>query len=335
MKKVLMLHTGGTLGMSGRRPTPLKPDVYTHQLLTHVPELKNLADVEVQILWNMDSSNVTPRHWEQVSQLIADKHNAYDGFVVIHGTDTMAYTASACAFRLEGLRKPVIFTGSQRPLGETRSDARSNLVGAVELATQDVPEVGIFFNSRLLRAVRTVKSDVWQYDAFTSPNCGPLAEVGVDLVIRSNVRQPTQPFALRGAFESRVACLELHPGFEPSILDAVVGAGMHGMVLRAFGSGNVPIIDHALPPAIRRAVARNVPVVIVTQVMRGGADLALYECGLRARDAGAIDGADLTTPAAVVKLMWALGEAPGMDAVRATFAQDLRGEGGPLASRRS
>lgn len=329
MKRVLMLHTGGTLGMSGRRPSALKPDAYTSQLLAHVPELRSLADVEVQILWNMDSSNHSPRHWEQVSAAVVEHHDRYDGFVVVHGTDTMAFTASAVAFQLEGLQKPVVFTGSQRPLGEVRSDARANLVGAVELATQPIPEVGIFFNSRLFRGVRAIKSSVWQYDAFTSPNCGPLAEVGVDLVIHPIVRRSAGPFRLAGSFESRVACLELHPGMEPSLLDALVAAGLRGLVLRAFGSGNVPILEGGLPPAIRRATARNVPVVIVSQVAEGGVDLSLYECGLRARDAGAIDGGDLTTPAAVVKLMWALAENPDADAVRHVIATDYRGEGGP------
>lgn len=329
MKRVLMLHTGGTIGMSGRRPSALKPDTYTNQLLQHVPELRSLADVEVQILWNMDSSNHTPRHWEQVSTALAERHDEYDGFVVVHGTDTMAYTATAVAFQLQGLKKPVVFTGSQRPLGEVRSDARANLVGALELATHDIPEVGVFFNSRLFRGVRTVKSNVWQYDAFESPNCGPLAEVGVDLVIRSLVRRSIERFAVVGSFEPRVACLELHPGLEPTLLDAMIAAGMRGLVVRAFGSGNVPILDGGLPPAIRRATARNVPVVVVSQVPQGGVDLSLYECGLRARDAGAIDGGDLTTPAAVVKLMWALSESPDVEAVRKVFLTDFRGEGGP------
>ncbi|MBI5494770.1 MAG: asparaginase [Deltaproteobacteria bacterium] len=333
-KKVLMLHTGGTLGMSGQRPEPLRPDTYTHRMLEHVPELSRLAALDVEILFNLDSSNVTPRHWDDIGRRIHQRHDDYDGFVVVHGTDTMAYTASACAFLLEGLRKPVVFTGSQRPLGQVRSDARSNLVGAVEMATQDIPEVTVFFDSKLLRGVRTVKSDVWGYAAFDSPNFPPLAEAGVDLLIRPDrVRRPAGPRRLAAGFSAPVACLEVTPGFAPALVEAAVDAGARGLVLRAFGSGNVPDQDGAVPPAIGRVVQRGVPVVLVTQAWRGGADLHLYECGQRALDAGAVDGGDLTTPAAVVKLAWLLTAGRDVEGVRAAFAQDLRGEGGMAARR--
>jgi L-asparaginase len=332
-KKVLMLHTGGTLGMSGRRPTPLAPDTYTLQLLQHVPELTRLARVDVEILFNLDSSNVTPAHWEQIGRCLFDRRDAYDGFVVVHGTDTMAYTASACAFALQGLRKPVVFTGSQRPLGEVRSDARSNLVGSVEMATQDIPEVGIFFDSRLFRGVCTVKSDVWQYDAFHSPNCLPLATVGVDLKVASHVRRPSSPPSWSGGFKEDVVCLELVPGFNPAFLDALVQAGARGVVLRAFGSGNVPSLGREVPEAVQRVVRQGVPVVVVTQVWKGGVDLRLYECGQRVLDAGALDGGDLTTPAAVVKLMWALHQGADAAQVAGLFGRDLCGEGGGGAAR--
>jgi L-asparaginase len=245
----------------------------------------------------------------------------------------LPFLPSSCAFCLQGLKRPVIFTGSQRPLGETRSDARSNLVGAVELATHDIPEVGIFFNSVLWRAVRTVKTSVWQYNAFESPNCGPLAEVGVDLVIHDRVRRSQEPTTYAGAFDPRVVCFELHPGFQPGILDVVTSSHARGVVLRAFGSGNVPSdVDQALPPAIERAVKRGVPVIIVSQVLRGGADLSLYACGTAAAKAGALDGGDLTTPAAVVKLMWGLHAGLDVDGMRELFVTSLRGEGGPARS---
>jgi len=331
MKRVLMLHTGGTLGMSGRRPTPLRPDTYSHAMQEHVPELARLAHLDVHILHNLDSSNVTPAHWEGIATALWEARDAYNGFVVVHGTDTMAYTASACAFMLEGLQKPVVFTGSQRPLGEVRSDARANLVGALEMATQDIPEVSIFFNSRLLRAVRTVKSSVWANDAYESPNCPPLAEAGVDLMVASHVLRQPGPPRLTGGFEPDVACLEMHPGFNPGLLAAVVGAGAKGIVIRAFGSGNVPGLDRAVPPAMGHVVRLGVPVVVVTQAWRGSVNLRLYECGQQALDAGAVDGGDMTTAAALVKLMWGLRQAAGAQGVRELFARNLRGEVGGTA----
>lgn len=328
MKRILMLHTGGTLGMSGRRPQPLKPDTYTHSLLTRVPELRDLAQVDVEILFNVDSSNMTPPRWLAVARRVVEAQNTHDGFVVIHGTDTMAYTASALAFLLEGRHGPVVFTGSQKPLGETRSDARGNLVGAVEMACQDIPEVGIYFDSRLFRGVRTLKTSVWQFDAFESPNLEPLARAGVDLIIHDHVRRPQGPLRLHGGFTEGVVTLQLHPGLDARVLDALVGSGQtRGIILRAFGAGNLPVEDGMWPAAIRRAVQARVPVVVVSQVPHGGVDLGWYECGQRTRDAGAADGGDLTTPAAVVKLMWGLHQGLDVEGIRALYQQDLRGEG--------
>lgn len=328
MKRVLILHTGGTLGMSGKRPTPLKPDDYTHALVSRVPELQDLARIDVEILFNVDSSNMTPGRWLTLARRISETQDRCDGHVVIHGTDTMAYSASACAFLLDGKHAPVVFTGSQKPLGETRSDARANLVGAVEMACQDIPEVGIFFNSSLLRGVRTAKSSVWQFDAFRSANLGPLAEAGVDLVVHPHVRRPQHPLELTGGFAEGVVTLHVHPGMDAGVLDAVLAAGrVRGFVLRAFGAGNLPVEDGLWPAAIARAVAAGVPVVVVSQVPHGGVDLGWYECGQRAQEAGAVDGGDLTTPAAVVKLMWGLHQGLDVAGIRHLFATDVRGEG--------
>lgn len=327
MKRILITHTGGTLGMTGRQPQPLRPDSYAQSILSRVPELRDVAHVDVEILFNLDSSNVTPRHWLDLAQRIVDRHQDYDGFVVIHGTDTMPYTASACSFLLEGRHKPIIFTGSQKPLEHTRSDARGNLVGAVEVASLDVPEVGIFFDSKLLRAVRTLKSSVWEFEGFASPNLGPLVEAGVDLVVHPHLRRPAGPVRMTGGFAPGVVCLQLHPGMDAAVLDALGTPEVRGVVLRAFGTGNLPAEDGRWPQAIARAVGRGVPVVVVSQVPHGGVDLSRYECGQQARDAGAVDGGDLTTPAAVVKLMWGLHEGLDVERIRALFARDLRGEG--------
>ncbi|HEY2748034.1 MAG TPA: asparaginase, partial [Polyangia bacterium] len=244
MKRVLILHTGGTLGMSSRRPSALQPDTYAHEILSRVPELAALARVDTRILCNLDSSDVGPEEWSALADEIAAARAEHDGVVVIHGTDTMAYTASALSFALGGLDKPVVLTGSQRPLGEIRSDARRNLVDAVDLATRDLPEVGVCFDGQLLRGNRATKGDAWSYSAFASPNCPPLARLGLDVEIGAHVRRPQQPFAVDARFDPRVAVCYVTPAMPPALLERV-GAGegdggIRGVVLAAFGVGNVP-----------------------------------------------------------------------------------------------
>src|SRR5579862_8694524 len=196
MKRVLILHTGGTLGMAGRRPAPLAPDIYAQALTERVPELAELAEIETRILCNLDSSDIGLEEWAALADEVAQARARYDGVVIVHGTDTMAYTASALSFALAGLDRPVVLTGSQRPLAAVRSDARRNLVDAVDLATRDLPEVGICFDGRLLRGNRATKGDAWSYDAFASLGCAPLARLGLDVEIAPHVRRPTAPFAV-------------------------------------------------------------------------------------------------------------------------------------------
>ena len=327
-----MLHTGGTLGMSARRPTPLSPDVYAQTLVERVPELAQLASIETKILYNMDSSDVGPDEWTKMATEVADARATHDGVVIIHGTDTMAYSAAALSFALAGLDRPVVFTGSQRPLAEVRSDARRNLVDAVDLARLDLPEVGIAFDGRLLRGNRARKGDAWSYGAFTSPACEPLARLGLDVVVAPHVRKPSQPFALDARFDPRVAVAWLTPGLDPAALERL-GEGMRGLVVAAFGVGNAPQRVGSTAKAVKRLVDRGVDVLVVTQSQSGTVDLSLYENGAALGEAGAIGGADMTIEAALVKLMHALGRFPGDDAAmrrarREYLEQDIAGERG-------
>jgi len=330
MKSVLILHTGGTLGMAGRRPTPLQPDTYTHALLSRVPELAELARIETRILCNLDSSDIGPDEWSALVDEVATARAQHDGVVIIHGTDTMAYTASALSFALAGLDRPVILTGSQRPLGEIRTDARRNLVDAVDLATRDIPEVGVCFDGRLLRGNRATKGDAWAYAAFASPGCPPLARLGLDVEIGAHVRRPHVPFRADGRFDPRVAVFQVTPGVEPALLGRLVGSGEHalrGVVLSAFGVGNVPARVHSYAAEVHRLVEAGVTVLVVTQARAGAVDLTLYANGVGLAEAGALSGGDLGVEAAVVKLMHALACFPDDAAARRAYLQsDVAGE---------
>lgn len=323
-KKVVILHMGGTLGMQG---TPLHPGEYTQRLAEHVPEMLHLAELDIQILCNLDSSDVGPLEWERLAQAVAASRQDAAGFVVVHGTDSMAFTASALSFALTGLDRPVIFTGAQRPLVAHRTDARRNLVDAVELATCDIPEVGICFDGLLLRGCRAVKGDARSYHAFESPGCEPLARMGVDVDIAAHVRRPSVPFHCDGRFDSRVAVVYVTPGLEPGIVEAILESrsAPRGLVLAAFGVGTVPTRMRALAPVIRRAVEGGVEVLVVNQ-RAGRVDLGLYENSLALRDAGAIPGGETRTEAAVAKLMCALARFDDRAARRAWLLQDVAGE---------
>lgn len=307
--RLLLIHTGGTLMMRGGDPTPLAPDVYTGDLLAELPVLRKIARIETRILFNLDSSDIQPHHWVEVAATVHQALPSYDGVVIVHGTDTMAYTASALAFLLPGLDKPVVLTGSQTPLGDVRSDARTNLVDACHLATLRIPEVGIAFNSRLLRGCRSTKLDAWGMSAFGSPSCPPLAELGLDVHLGPHVLppRPAEPFDPR--IEPRVLAVRTFPGLDPRLLHGALTAGVRGMLIEAFGAGNVPHLENSLIPVLESARALDVPVVIASQSPRGAVDLRRYEGGVAAGRAGAIGAGDMTTEAALAKLMVTLGRA--------------------------
>jgi L-asparaginase len=247
--------------------------------------------------------------------------------VIVHGTDTMAYTAAALSFALEGLDRPVILTGSQRPLREVRTDARRNLVDAVDLARRDLPEVGICFDGRLTRGNRSTKGDAWSYSAFASPACAPLARLGIDVEIAAHVRRPSAPFCCRPEFDPRIAVVSVLPGMDPTLVDALVERGTRGLVLAAFGVGNAPHRVRPIAPAIRRAVDAGLTVLVVSQARSGSIDLGLYESGAALAQAGAISGGDLLLEAGAVKLMHALALHPDDPAARARYLlADVAGE---------
>jgi L-asparaginase len=328
VKNVLILHTGGTLMMRGGDPSPLAPDVYTSDLLAELPVLRKVAEIESRILFNLDSSDMQPHHWVELAAVVHESLPRYDGVVIVHGTDTMAYTASALAFLLPGLDRPVVFTGAQRPLVEVRTDARANLVDACMLATMPIPEVGIAFGSKLLRGCRATKLDAWGMNAFGTPSCAPLVELGVTVEIASHVLSPRPREDFDGRIEPRVLAARVFPGLDPRLLAGALRTGVRGVVFEAFGAGNIPHLENSLVPVVEEATQRDIPVVIASQCARGAVDLSRYEGGSAAAHAGAIGAGTMTSEAAVAKLMVALGRATGarVPAAREAFRVAWAGE---------
>jgi len=325
-KRIHLVHTGGTLGMATVDGI-LAPGPYLARILGDVPELSRLADVDVEILMNQDSTEMVPGDWDRVAGTVASKLDDYDGFVVIHGTDTLAYTAAALSFSLRGLHKPVVLTGSQRPLRSIPTDGRTNLLAAVDLARRDVPEVSIFFGRQLLRGNRARKVSAERYDAFESPNYPPLGRVGLDVDLHPNlVRRPAEPFRHRPGFDASVVYLPVWPGADARALDRAVDAGTKVIVVGAYGVGNVPGGREGWAGAIARATERGAVVLLVTQCGHGGVRPHLYEAGRAALDAGAVAGHDLTVEAALVKSMHLLGQGLSGVALRSALPRDLAGE---------
>jgi L-asparaginase len=309
MPRILVLHTGGTLMMQAAGGRELRPDAYGRDLLAELPILARAADVSTRILFNLDSGDMQPQDWVELGKAVhgALSTEGFDGVVVVHGTDTMAYGASALAFMLGPLAKPVVFTGAQRPLTEVRTDARANLVDAVFAATLPVPEVGIAFASRVLRGVRSLKQDAWGLASFDSPRCPPLVELGIDVETASHVRKPQALAPLDARLEPRVLAVRVFPGLDPELLRGALRSGVKGLVLEAYGTGNLPKLSGSLIPVIEEARDRGVPVVVVSQCPRGFVDMGRYAGGAAAKAAGAISAGDMTVEAAIAKTMIGLG----------------------------
>jgi L-asparaginase len=325
-KRIHLVHTGGTLGMAPVDGA-LAPGPYLSRLLADVPELSRLAEVDVEILMNVDSTEMGPHGWDRIGAALAARMADYDGFVVVHGTDTMAYTAAALSFSLRGLEKPVILTGSQRPLRAIPTDARTNLVSAVDLARRDVPEVAIFFGRALLRGNRAMKVSAERYDAFESPNYPPLGRVGLDVDLHPDlVRRPSEPFRLMAGFDPAVVYLPAWPGADPGAMDRAVDAGARIVVMGAYGVGNVAGGERGWPGAIARASRRGTVVLLVTQCGHGAVRPHLYAGGRAALAAGAVPGHDLTVEAALVKSMHGLGRGLSGEALAAFLGADVAGE---------
>ena len=336
--QVLIIYTGGTIGMVQNPETGAHEPLNFEHLLTHVPELANLkvSVSTAQFAEPLDSSNITPDHWRTIARIIIDNYVEYDGFVVLHGTDTMAYTASALSYMLQNLQKPVIMTGSQLPIGVLRTDGKENLITAIEMAAARdmigqplVPEVCIYFQGKLLRGNRAKKVSAELFSAFKSPNYPALAEIGVHVTYaHHHIQYVARTKRLEPSFSfcTDVAVLQLFPGISPNIVHNLLAMpSLRGVVLETFGAGNAMTYTWFLDE-LQAAVKRGIVIVNVSQCMGGRVEMGIYDTGNQLMQAGVIGSGDMTVEATIVKLMFLLGQGLSQREVEQRMQQNLAGE---------
>ncbi len=334
---ILIIYTGGTIGMKQNPETGALTPFNFNQIEIEVPELKKFHFKLETISFSpaVDSSDISHDFWIKLATTIHDNYKKYDGFVILHGTDTMSFTAAALSFMLQNLDKPVILTGSQLPIGMLRTDGKENLISAIEIAAASrngqplVPEVCIFFENRLFRGNRTTKHNAEHFNAFRSDNYPPLAEAGIN--IRYNfayIHYPTskRELIIHTNLDNNVGVLKLFPGITPHFVDAVLKAqNIKSVILETFGSGNAPSQPWFLD-AIKNAVSKGIVIVNVTQCHAGSVDMDKYENGLILKKAGVISGLDITFEAAIAKLMLLMGKKLSPESIKQEMIKSMSGE---------
>ena len=337
MNKLLLIYTGGTIGMMQDAKTgSLKPFNFKH-LTKQVPELSRFQlDLHsVSFKKPIDSSNMHPRIWVEMAETIEKNYNDYDGFVILHGSDTMAYTASALSFMLENLSKPVILTGSQLPIGIIRTDGKENLITAIEIASAKdknnkplVPEVAVYFEYELFRGNRTLKYNSEHFDAFQSPNYPVLAEAGVHLKYNFNAiaKAHSAKLKVHKNIDNDIVVLNLFPGISKKITKAMLSTpGVKAVVLHSFGAGNAPT-DEWFITLLKQAIDKGIIIYNVTQCLEGRVIQGKYETSSQLQKIGVISGEDITLEAAITKLMFLLGQKLPLQKTKNLLGLNLRGE---------
>ncbi|MGD0753761.1 MAG: asparaginase [Bacteroidales bacterium] len=334
---ILIIYTGGTIGMVHDPNTGSLVPIDFRHISDHVPELRKFGYDLHSISFDpvKDSSNIDPGVWIKMAEIIEESYDDFDGFVILHGTDTMAYTASALSFMLENLSKPVILTGSQLPIGLLRTDGRENLITAIEIAAAmenglpAVPEVCIFFDNKLTRGNRTTKMSAEHFDAFYSPNYHLLAEVGLHLKYYNNlISYPAkeQKLIVHKAFDTNVAILKLFPGINRKLVDAITKTeGLRGLIIETYGSGNAPTYQWFLED-LKQYIDKGGIILNVTQCHGGSVEMGLYETSRQMLAAGVVSGRDITSEASVTKLMHLLGRFSSKEKVVQSLNMSLAGE---------
>ncbi len=323
--KVAVLYMGGSIGMIKNQKTgriePLESLAEIHRFL---PEVQREVSLEFHTISNLGSSEVTPEHWVDISLMIQRLYEKFEGFVVIHGTNTMSYTAAALSFALQNLSKPIILTGSLMPINELASDGRMNLIFAIRAAQLDIAEVCVVLGPQVLRGVRAKKADQSILQTFATPTLPPLAEFNLALQLHPwRIVRRKRSLSCNPSFESNVVSITLHPGLPETYFDAILNAKPRGVVLRAYGQGMLP---ERLFPWLRRLEEAGVPILITSQLMRGSIDLHLYRKQLVLEEIGVISGKDMTNECAVVKFMWALTQTKDHKRLREVMERSIVGE---------
>ena len=336
---ILLIYTGGTIGMK-EDPTAqaLKPFDFS-QILAEVPELRKFAYKIDSHTFSplIDSSDVEPGLWISLAELIKNKYDEYDGFVILHGTDTMAYSASVLSFMIEGLTKPIIFTGSQLPIGMPRTDGKENLISSVEIAgAKDadghalVPEVCIYFDNMLMRGNRTTKVNSDHFRAFRSENCPPLAEAGISIRYNQSIIRKPENWDIRPTFhtnlDTRVSILKIHPGITEGVVEHILcSTESRAVIIETYGAGNAPSKEWFIS-LINKALANGKILLNLTQCLAGSVNMDIYATGKCLKNAGVCNGYDCTTEGALAKLFYLMGISEENDRVKEMLETDLRGE---------
>lgn len=326
-RKILLIHTGGTIGMiKDLESGVLKPDLFYKSLVNMVPELYDIADIQVEIPFVMDSSELHIPQWQEMARIIKGRIDAIDGVVITHGTDTMAYTASALSYMLMNVPVPVILTGAQKPLSELRTDARTNIVNAVELAAASpLKEVAIFFDDRLMRGNRTIKIHINHFDAFMSPNFPLLAKVGINIdIFGKNLLSPGGLFHVFEKMDPAIAVYKSFPGcgldyFQPH-------ESTRAVFLMGYGAGTFALGVCNLLERVDEWLDQGKLVVLMSETRAGALEPQLYESGSQLLDRGALHTGDMTFPAGITKMMFLLGQYSDNAIIKKNFQKNLAGE---------
>lgn len=324
-KRILILFCGGTISMSKNTATGgLQVAHGVDQFFKLEPRIRDIAEIHVKHLMNIDSSNAIPEHWQQIGKAIAEEYDHYDGFLVTHGTNTMAYTASALSFSLQNIGKPVVLTGAQIPAESMATDARNNLVNALRVCILDLSGVFVVFGSKIIMGARSKKMSESDLDAFATFNAADFGRISLGIELRGQVKpRHGEPLALMNTFDRNVVCLTMIPGIRPEYVTRLIDDGARGLILRGYGSGDLPA---ELFPALEYAQKKKVPVLVTTQCPGGATLLGVDAVGLDAIKRGVIQVFDMSMESMSTKLMWLLGQGVPYKEMKERIQTNILGE---------